>query len=418
MFRDSERDLFSATAVCRYWRRTLIFTPNLWNNIICSKQANGQVTAPRVRAYFERSGSVPVRVQIHARASRVLSSYTERISRLEIFLDHSSDLVEIAEYLSKPAPLLETIILRARNWGQHTLVLPSRFFDTFLSSARTLSLHGVTLSPGPRKLSQLTRFTLETFVISVTSAILLDTLEQMPLLQVFEAKFDRADLQDPFPRDRVVTLPHLEEITITTNEHCLAPLASPILPGLRLPSARRVTMESIRAYGVPPTPILPLSFEERLPGLSATPYALVVLDKNIIAIQFCGLCESKLTLCINSFVHCAFTQVTFGGTPFGSVRRLHVCFRGSAVDSIFFIKILRVMKGLEWLEMEWNTVWPLTCWIREGKQAEICPALITLTVADVDLDEAKRCVGDLEQVRERAGVPIARVEVTSGIVIR
>ena len=45
--------------------------------------------------------------------------------------------------------------------GQPPLRLPPIFFEAFLSSVRTLNFRGVTLAPGPCKLSQLTKFTLE-----------------------------------------------------------------------------------------------------------------------------------------------------------------------------------------------------------------------------------------------------------------
>ena len=59
-FRESERDLISATAVCKYWRKTLISTPTLWNKIICSEWEKTGITASYVQVYFERSGSIPV----------------------------------------------------------------------------------------------------------------------------------------------------------------------------------------------------------------------------------------------------------------------------------------------------------------------------------------------------------------------
>jgi hypothetical protein len=407
-FRESEQDLISATAVCKCWRRTLTSTPVLWTNITCSEQASQDAVGPRVHAYFERSESVPVDVQIHAHASQLLSPYTERISRLTMFLDNRSDLDEIAGNLSKPAPLLETITFRARNLDHRGLVLPPRLFEAFLSSVKTLTLRGAILSPGQCKFSKLTRFILKTFVTRDASAILLDALEQMPLLQIFESKLLRVHRRDPLPSDRVVTLPHLEEIAIAVDEAWFDPAASPILPALCLPRVRRVTMRSINPGGLYTTPILPRSFEERLPGLNVTPEVNVTLDKGS---TFHGLYQSKLILSLKPTANCAFTQSMFGGTPFDSVRKLRVSFRNSAMDAVFFVGLLRSLRGLECLEMKRNTVGPLDCWIGEGGQAEICPALVTLTITDADLTMAGRCAEELKRVRERAEVPIASVEI-------
>ena len=110
-FRESERDLISATAVCRHWRTTFISTPNLWTNIVCSEQAKPEAFVPHVRTYLKRSGTVPVSVQIPAHASRLLSSNIGRVSSLRMFLVHQSCFNRIVKYFSKPAPLLEAISL-------------------------------------------------------------------------------------------------------------------------------------------------------------------------------------------------------------------------------------------------------------------------------------------------------------------
>lgn len=408
-FRHSERDLIVATAICRHWRRTLVSTPNLWNNVVCPKTASVHTIVPRLRTYFERSRSVPVNIQIHARASRLLSPHIDRISGLSMFVDNRWDIDKIAESLSKPAPLLETVNFWASYQGPRGLVLPP-FFQPLLYSTKTLDLRYIGLSPGRCQLTKLTRFTLKTFLIGSSSALLLDTLEQMPLLQVFEASFYRTNQHDPVPDDRVVTLPHLEDITITIDENRLPPVPNQILPALSLPSVRRVLLQLTNARGAPLTPILPLSFQERLPRLRDTPKVLVALDSSYISIGFLGLDSSRLKLRANSSEIYAFTQSTFGGTPFDSVRKLRISFRSSAVDTIFFIKLLRSMKGMNSLRMEQNTTGPLARWIEEDEQAGICPALASLIIIDSDLDTAKQRVEELKGIRERAGVPIVEIE--------
>ena len=315
----------------------------------------------------------------------------------------------MAEHLSKPAPILEAMSLHLWDWYHPTLVLPPTIFEALLSSVRTLTLHGATLAPGPCILSRLTKFTLETRVTAIVpSVVLLDTLERMPLLQSFDAKLYCAMEPDPVPEGRVVTLPDLEEITIMTDGEYIGPLTIPVLLALCLPAARRVSVRSIGAFTFPPTPILPLSFEERLPALSVTPQVSVTLGDDF-KLEFFGPDQSELTLSINTLLGFIFTQSKFGGAPFGSVRKLRACFASHNVDSMTFVDVLRAMGGLEWLDMEHNTSEPLTCWAEADDQAGICPSLITLTITDVDIREAKRCVRELEQTRKRAGVSMARV---------
>ena len=409
-FRDSEKDLINATAVCKYWRRTFVSTPDLWTNLSCSERASTDIIRPRINAYFARSGAVPVNVQMHAHASRLLSPYTGRISRLTLFIDGQSDIDEISKRLSKPAPLLETITLRANHRDRRTLALPPRFFEGFLSSARTLILRGLVLSPGPCPLSKLTKFTLNARLARVTATALLDTLEQMPLLRIFEAHLKFANQQDPVSRRRVVTLPYLEEIAITMHGNWFIPIAGPILPALRLPRARRVVFVATGACNAPFTPILPLSFKDRLPRLSDLSKASAAFDDDFNVIKFFGPDDSELKICTRSHVPYAFTEPIFGGVPFDSVRRLWVSFRGFAVDTVFFVNLLRSMRGLERLKMIQDAAVPLASLVGADEQASMCPALSTLIV-DADINETKRRIKELKQVREGAGVPIANVEI-------
>ena len=179
------------------------------------------------------------------------------MSSLRIFLDHPSNLGKIAEHFSKPTPILETISLHARDWNQRTLVLAPTFFEAVLSSLRTLTLCGAALSPGPYRLSRLTKFTLETRTgMGVPSVALLDSLELMPLLRIFQAKLCSLYQPDAVPQGRMVTLPYLEEIKITVDHKSWGLLTIPILPALCLPSARGVSIRSVSASGVLPSPIL------------------------------------------------------------------------------------------------------------------------------------------------------------------
>lgn len=328
-----------------------------------------------------------------------------------MFPDCPSNLYEIAKHLFKPVPILGTVGFHFRVRDRPDLVLPPTFFEEFLSSVRTLVLYGVTLPPGPRKLSQLTNFTLSMHATGVSSTALLDALEQMPLLQVFEVELDKlghAREQDPVPVNRVITLPHLEEVTVTRDYQSSPPLADVILPALCLPSARRVTVRLINARGFPRFPILPLSFEERLPCFSITPKVSVTFGGGF-NIEFFGSHESKLTVYIDSSIGHPFTRLAFSATPFGSVRKLYVRFQECYGVAASFFGMLRTMERLEHIEMEQDTTLPLCFWRTEDDQAGICPDLNTLIVTGRTFDTVEERVRQLEQVRNVAGVPIAQV---------
>ena len=326
---------------------------------------------PHVKAYLERSGSTPLEVQIHDHASRLLSSHIERISSLWVFLDNPPNLHKIARHFPKPALLLQTMDLHVTNGGQSTLCLPSTFFETFLSSVRVLAAHGAILFPGPSKLSQLTKFPLETRFDTVSSIGLLDILEELSLLQLLEVKLDWTNQHGRISGNRIVTLSRLEEVTITMDDSFGVGLASPTLPALCLPSVRRINMRLFGIFYVLSIPILPPSFEERPPGLSATPEVLFTFHSKInVDIEFFGLYQSQLTLSINSVA-----PYFFRATTFGSVRKLHVHFQRPIRYLLSFFSMLRALGRLECLETEQNTIRSLSHWIDWYDQTELCPAL-------------------------------------------
>ena len=138
------------------------------------------------------------------------------------------------------------------------------------------------------------------------------------------------------------------------------PLANTIFPSLCLPRARVVIVQSANTSEPYPTPVLPRSFEEQLPGLSATPNAVGTLNHNLVVLGFYSSTQAGLALTShNSAAHSAFTRSSFGGVPFGTVRKLRFFFRNSDVDTVLSIELLRYMKRLECLEMNRGTAEPL-----------------------------------------------------------
>ena len=403
----------NATAVCAYWRKSLISTPGLWNNIVCSKDATLDSVTPHVHAYFERSGSIPINVQINAHFSRLISPQTERISQLTMFIDAGtpSGCDEIVKHLSKSAPLLEAITIEEIHERLENLELPLHFSEEFISSVRTLTLCRALPSPGQYKFSRLAIFTLRVYITEGTWPVILDTLEQMPLLQVFAANLGLLHDLGPLPKDRVVTLQHLEEITIQLYDYGICRrVTGLILPAFRLPRARKVIIDLSNFLSFYDALILPLSFEEQLPCLSGTLNASVYIREDTWpTINFLGPNQSELTLTSLRDTMDSLVSSELSGIPFGGVHQLHISFGGDHLDK-YFIKLLQRMRRLECLKMEERTSVLMSEWANADGQAEICPDLTALTV----IDDASAClenyVEKLKGERERAGVPIASVE--------
>ena len=323
---------------------------------------------------------------------------------------------EIVEHLSKSAPLLEAVEIYGIQKTRENLEPPPQFPKEFLSSMRTLTLYYALPDPGQNKFSRLTIFTLWVCITEGTWPIVLDTLEQMPLLQVFVASLDLLHDLGPLPKDRVVTLQHLKEITIRLygNRSCRR-VKGLILPAFRLPCARKVIMDLSNFVGYYDAPILPSSVEEQLPCLSGTLNASVYIREGTWpTINFLGLNQSELTLTSLREIMDSLVSSNLSGIPFDGVHQLHISFGGDHLDN-YFIKLLQRMRRLECLKMEKRILGPMSEWAYANGQAKICPDLTALTViydSSGCLDWLEYCVEKLKWEREHAGVsvPIASVE--------
>jgi hypothetical protein len=144
-YRGIDRDVIALTHVCRAWRGVFISRSSLWTNLDCK---NGDKT----RVYLERSGSLPVNLSLNTEVP--LSSYhpfskiiPHTIGRLRSLTIKGTpkNLQDIANRLSRPAPLLEELsICSINDYGpHHNPVLTLALFNGDLSSLRKLHLQCV-----------------------------------------------------------------------------------------------------------------------------------------------------------------------------------------------------------------------------------------------------------------------------------
>ena len=93
--------------------------------------------------------------------------------------------------------------------------------------------------------------------------------------------------------------------------------------------AHKVGMRSVGAFCVIPTPILPLSFEDRLPGLGSTPEVSVTLSKEL-NIDFFGPHQSDLALSIDSIMPAVSRPYIDPTAPFAFTHHRSVVFHLAA----------------------------------------------------------------------------------------
>jgi hypothetical protein len=210
---DTDQGLIALTHVCRGWRDMFISRSSLWTQLDCTN-------VDKTRTYIQRSKSSPLEIFLEEDeddtyldgAFLLVAPHIHRIRSLTIWADAMPDAIG---HLYHHAPLLEELDIDLR--CARAPVLDSTLFDGDLSSLRELSLSGVITSLPWNNMANLTIFNLKTcrpgrdFVTR-----LLDFFESAPLLHTIM-------LEDSIPKssnvsfERIVSLPHLEMLSITAK---------------------------------------------------------------------------------------------------------------------------------------------------------------------------------------------------------
>jgi len=140
-FRDpyaSDDWVISLTHVCRAWRDVFVSRPSLWTDIYCGGM-------DKTCVYLERSKSSPINLTLmgyHESFSATFFKFIPPVVwRLKyLYIDPSAgDLQTITTHLSRPAPLLEELLI----FGGRNSVLAPKFLNGDLSSLRKLDLVGI-----------------------------------------------------------------------------------------------------------------------------------------------------------------------------------------------------------------------------------------------------------------------------------
>jgi len=226
------KDLITMTHVCRSWRELLITRPSLWVRLHCEN-------VDRTRVYIERSKSAPLKLSLYDGGDvgcledpfLLVVPHIKRIKSLAINAGLNL-LHNLTPLLFRPAPLLSELIIHC---GGH--VLDTRLFNGDLPSLCSLSLSGVTTHLPWKNLSKLTTFKLchvPEGRASITE--LLDFLEGAHHLRDITLDHSIPTSSDA-PPGRVVSLPHLKQLTIYAN-----PVHSILLNHLSIPTGASLAL--------------------------------------------------------------------------------------------------------------------------------------------------------------------------------
>jgi len=186
-----DQDVITLTHVCRAWREVFISRATLWSYLDAERMNEG-----KAHVYLERSKTSSISLSLYREDSTFpsdpfLQIIPQVIGRLvDLFIMGTPENVQDAvAYLSRPAPLLQDMTIRADSPSMSSLctVLTSTLFDGDLSSLRELHLGSVRAEPPWRNMVNLTTFSLSHMPPDDSSVRhLLDFFEGAPHLRKVE----------------------------------------------------------------------------------------------------------------------------------------------------------------------------------------------------------------------------------------
>ena len=237
---DSDRDknLIKLTHVCRGWWEIFTSRPSLWTRLDCTN-------VKRMRIYIERSRSLPLAVHLGyivgttpwEEAFLLITPHLRRLKTLSIFASSTQVAPLLVKYLSRHLPLLEKLTITVAAFDEFP-PLPDGLFVGDLSSLKELRLSGVVTSLPWKNMSKLTTFRLcHIPVDKILLTQLLDFFESAPHIRRLHLHQSIPGSSDD-PPERVVSLPHLEDLKIIAQ-----PPHSILLNHLSIPAGASVTLE-------------------------------------------------------------------------------------------------------------------------------------------------------------------------------
>ena len=211
---DRDKNLIVLTHVCHSWREIFISRPSLWTRLDLGNVEKTQV-------YIERSKSIPLEIHLdpsyEEEAFLLAIPHIRRLKTLSVHGDSDELLPVLVEHFSCPLPLLVDLKVNLERYYDDVSTLPHEPFNGDLSSLRELTLIGV-VTPLPwRDLPNLTTLKLHDVPehrILLTQ--LLDFFESAPYLRHIELH-DSLPSSSNAPTERVVSLPHLKDLSINAE---------------------------------------------------------------------------------------------------------------------------------------------------------------------------------------------------------
>ena len=210
--KDKDKNLIVLTHVCRSWREIFISRSLLWTWLDFTNVEKTQV-------YIERSKSTPLEIHLEPpygeEAFLLAIPHIRRLKTLSAYGDPDELLPVLVEHFSCPLPLLDDLTIDFQ--GYQPPPLPENLFDGDFSSLCKLTL-GAIISLPWRDLSNLTMFKLyDVPEDNILLTQLLDFFESAPYLRHIQLHYSLPSFSNA-PTKRVVSLPHLKDLSIKADQ--------------------------------------------------------------------------------------------------------------------------------------------------------------------------------------------------------
>ena len=211
-FPDYGQASIALTHVCRSWREIFISCSSLWTYLDLKN-------IDKTRTFIQRSKSSPLSVYASSLyddtyLEDALSLVIPHIPRLESFIFYSDSIPTTLSDFHYHAPLLENLKIHISSPHAQPLDIPLLNGDPL--SLRTLTLAGDIIRLPQKRMSSLREFSLFCTPGAVTITQILDFLESSPLLHTIDFTNSIPGSSDA-PSERIVHLPHLETLTISSD---------------------------------------------------------------------------------------------------------------------------------------------------------------------------------------------------------
>ena len=211
---DRDENLIVLTHVCHSFREIFISCSSLWTFFDFRN-------TEKTRVYIERSKCAPLKIRFPlSYREEALLLVIPHIHRLKVISAHGTPdrlLPVLVEHFSCPLPLLDELEINFSyddDDNDDIATLPHQLFNGDLSSLHKLTLTGVITTLPWRDLSNLTTFNLKSVPEhEIRSTQLLDFFESAPNLRHIEL-YDSLPSSSNAPTERVVSLPHLRDLSI------------------------------------------------------------------------------------------------------------------------------------------------------------------------------------------------------------